>query len=127
MEIESDGNNDNDGVVYQSDTIQYKEAYTMNGFQVYDMFTIADMIALIFDGLIRQTDKIEDSDITVFHARSVPTIQIKDYLHRIIIYSKCSSECLLLSLIYIDRLIERNQGFLLKSLNIHRYNCFLLT
>ena len=38
---------------------------------------------------------------------------------RILKYSGCSSECFLLSLVYIDRLIQRT-SILLTSLNIHR-------
>ena len=39
--------------------------------------------------------------------------------HRIHKYASCSKECFILALIYIDRLIQRN-NFLLTELNVHR-------
>ena len=39
--------------------------------------------------------------------------------HRIHKYASCSNECFILALIYIDRLIQRN-NFLLTDLNVHR-------
>jgi Cyclin len=41
------------------------------------------------------------------------------YCHRIHKYASCSNECFILALIYIDRLIQRN-NFLLTELNVHR-------
>jgi hypothetical protein len=40
-------------------------------------------------------------------------------LHRVLKYASCSNECFILALIYIDRLIQRN-NFLLTELNVHR-------
>ena len=40
-------------------------------------------------------------------------------IHRIHKYASCSKECFILALIYIDRLIQRN-NFLLTELNVHR-------
>ena len=57
--------------------------------------------------------------VTKFHAEKPPSISIPDYLHRIHKYAACSSECFVLSLIYIDRLIQRH-GFVLTVLNVHR-------
>jgi hypothetical protein len=39
--------------------------------------------------------------------------------HRVLKYASCSNECFILALIYIDRLIQRN-NFLLTELNVHR-------
>jgi len=41
-------------------------------------------------------------------------------LERIAKYSKCSEECFVLALIYIDRLIRKNENIMLNSLNVHR-------
>jgi hypothetical protein len=51
----------------------------------------------------------------VFHL----TVQIVVTYHRIHKYACCSNECFILALIYIDRLIQRN-NFLLTELNVHR-------
>jgi hypothetical protein len=42
-----------------------------------------------------------------------------EYNFRILKYAACSNECFILALIYIDRLIQRN-NFLLTELNVHR-------
>ncbi len=57
--------------------------------------------------------------ITKFHASRPPSISVANYLERINKYAACSSECLVLALIYIDRLIQQS-NFALTSLNIHR-------
>jgi hypothetical protein len=41
------------------------------------------------------------------------------YCRRILKYASCSNSCFILSLIYIDRLIQRN-SFVLSELNVHR-------
>lgn len=56
---------------------------------------------------------------TKFHALRPPSINIRDYLLRILKYASCSPECFVLALIYIDRFIQRN-GFKLTACNVHR-------
>jgi hypothetical protein len=60
-----------------------------------------------------------DTGVTKFHALRAPSISIQDYLDRIFKYASCSCECFVLALIYIDRVIQR-QNFVINSLNIHR-------
>jgi len=59
-------------------------------------------------------------NITIFHAQRPPTITIRNYLERIVRYSPCSTDCYVLALIYIDRIIQQNNHFQLNSLNAHR-------
>lgn len=61
----------------------------------------------------------DPGQITKFHALKAPGIGIFPYLERIHKYASCSNECFILALIYIDRLIQRN-NFLLTELNVHR-------
>ena len=65
----------------------------------------------------QQTNKSQS--VTKFHALRPPSISIKDYLDRIQKYASCSSECFVLALVYIDRLIQQ-ADFTVSSLNIHR-------
>eukprot|EP00461_Guttulinopsis_vulgaris_P002929 UN02930 len=58
--------------------------------------------------------------VNKFHAAEVPAISIHDYLLRIKKYAQCSTQCFVLSLIYIDRLIQTSTNFLICSLNVHR-------
>jgi len=61
----------------------------------------------------------DPGQVTKFHALKAPGIGIHQYLERIHKYASCSNECFILALIYIDRLIQRN-NFLLTELNVHR-------
>jgi hypothetical protein len=65
------------------------------------------------------TPNVGSRDVTKFHALEPPTISVLDYLERIHKYACCSNECFILSLIYIDRLIQLN-NFALTALNVHR-------
>jgi len=64
-------------------------------------------------------DGAKESLLSIFTAYKEPPITLLDYLLRINTYSRCSSSSFVLSLIYIDRLIERD-GFVLTRENIHR-------
>lgn len=57
--------------------------------------------------------------ITKFHSSFAPNVSILSYLERIQKYANCSDACLIVALIYIDRLIEARK-FTICSLNIHR-------
>lgn len=63
--------------------------------------------------------KADPGQVTKFHALKAPRIGIYQYLERIHKYASCSTECFIMALIYIDRLIQRN-NFLLTELNVHR-------
>lgn len=63
--------------------------------------------------------KVGPSHVTKFHALKPPSISILHYLERINKYASCSTECFILALIYIDRMIQRN-SFHLTDLNVHR-------
>lgn len=60
-----------------------------------------------------------DQHITKFHALKPPRITIKAYLLRIERYANCSPSCLVVSLIYIDRLCQHSM-MSPSLLNIHR-------
>jgi len=57
---------------------------------------------------------------SVFHAKKIPTISIKDYLKRIGEFSKCSDQCFIYALIYIDSVASKDEEFVLDTLNVHR-------
>lgn len=50
------------------------------------------------------------------HLSDAPSSRYSSRIHK---YASCSNECFILALIYIDRLIQRN-NFLLTELNVHR-------
>ncbi|PFH32443.1 hypothetical protein BESB_017610 [Besnoitia besnoiti] len=65
--------------------------------------------------------------ITVFHSSAEPSIGIGDYIERLARFFRCSNECFVLALIYIDRLVRRRAGFTLNKLNVHRLFITALT
>lgn len=65
-------------------------------------------------GVISQSDPF-----LKFQSSYEPDVAIDYYIARVAKYSKCSESCLVIMLIYIDRLIE-NKGLVLTKLNVHR-------
>jgi Cyclin. len=120
MDLEAREDFDESTLIFQNDTISYKDAYKLNKFKLADTQQIIEVISGVLIEILKETDKIPDQITTSFHAKSVPAISVKDYLARIAKCSKCSDECLILALIYIDKITERNKKFIIKSLNIHR-------
>lgn len=80
------------------------------------------VLAAVLDRLVSANAmqaRTETEQVTKFHALKAPEISIYQYLERIHKYASCSSQCFIMALIYIDRLISRN-NFLLTDLNVHR-------
>jgi len=57
---------------------------------------------------------------TIFHAANPPQIELQDYLARLATFYMCSDGCLILALVYIDRIVKMHPDFVVCSLNIHR-------
>eukprot|EP00405_Crypthecodinium_cohnii_P019985 CAMPEP_0206475920 /NCGR_PEP_ID=MMETSP0324_2-20121206/34383_1 /ASSEMBLY_ACC=CAM_ASM_000836 /TAXON_ID=2866 /ORGANISM="Crypthecodinium cohnii, Strain Seligo" /LENGTH=345 /DNA_ID=CAMNT_0053951403 /DNA_START=147 /DNA_END=1184 /DNA_ORIENTATION=- len=57
---------------------------------------------------------------TKFHSEVVPRFSTLEYLTRIAAYFDCSDQCLLLSLVYIDRLMNMNPEVVVSPWSIHR-------
>jgi len=83
---------------------------------------LVEVLADVLARLCERNDHFIQSKtaVTRFHALRPPQITIKSYLERIAKYSSCSEECFVLALIYIDRVIRKNERFLVNSLNVHR-------
>lgn len=61
------------------------------------------------------------SNLTRFHSRTPPNISLSDYLRRIVKYTSVEKSCLLILLIYIDRVCELHPHFTISSLTVHRF------
>jgi len=83
---------------------------------------LVPVLARVLTELCKRNDhiQIDPAHVTKFHALRPPAISIEDYLNRISKYSGCSEECFILSLIYIDRLINQNQNLIVNSFCVHR-------
>jgi len=58
--------------------------------------------------------------LTPFHSVRAPQLSIHEYLNRIATYFMCSDECLVLGLVYIDRVMKWRPEFGINCLSIHR-------
>ena len=90
--------------------------------QLAEGAAVIKVLAAVLERLMSANSKIAEMDpgvITRFHALKPPSIAVLSYLQRIHKYASCSTECFILALIYVDRLIQRN-NFLLTELNVHR-------
>lgn len=90
--------------------------------QIAEGESVVRVLAAVLERLIGANSLLAQTDpgkVTKFHALKAPGIAIHQYLERIHKYASCSTECFVLALIYIDRLIQRN-NFLLTDLNVHR-------
>ncbi|KAI9011121.1 cyclin-domain-containing protein [Gaertneriomyces semiglobifer] len=88
---------------------------------------IADLTVLIADmlnRLITHNDRLPallaPNHLTRFHSRAPPGISILDYMKRIVRYANIERVVLLILLIYVDRICERERGFVVCSLTVHR-------
>jgi len=83
---------------------------------------IVPVLASVLNQLIARNDKmpINPEGMTRFHAFKPPSITVQNYLNRVVKYVACSTECFIMALIYIDRIIQRNTYFIITSLNVHR-------
>jgi len=94
------------------------------------------LMAGYLQGVIEQTDKMPESrnELTRFHAKSIPTIDIMAYLNRILKYAPCENDCFLSVLVYFNRMAtlqnsppsfvssckKRRKPIIINSYNIHR-------
>ncbi|KAI8841354.1 cyclin-domain-containing protein, partial [Chytridium lagenaria] len=92
-------------------------------FHLVDSTVLTHMIADMLCRLTSHNDQIPltQSNLTRFHSRAPPAISIGDYLKRIVKYASVERVCLLILLIYIDRVCERNRAFTISSLTVHRF------
>ena len=90
-------------------------------------------ISKILETLVEKNSKIkrqkikENSLFKPFFTENIPEISIKDYLNRIIYYTKINENTLIASLIYIDRLCIKNIP--INNYSIYRilFSCILLS
>lgn len=64
---------------------------------------------------------LSPESLTRFHSRAAPTISVLEYLQRIVRFTNVEKSCLLLILLYIDRICAHRPTFMLSSLTCHRF------
>jgi len=94
------------------------------------------LMAEYLQGVLEYTDKMPESrnELTRFHAKSIPTIDIMAYLKRILKYAPCENDCFLTVLVYFNNMAtlqnkppsfvssckKRRKPIIINSYNIHR-------
>ena len=66
------------------------------------------------------SENMKNKTFCVYNCVTLPSISIEDYLKRIQYYLKLQDECYLLSLVYLDKLIQRT-SLIITSQNIHKF------
>lgn len=86
-----------------------------------DATAIIEVLSRVLTQLIDLNRNVNSKQqfITKFQSSYPPAISILAYLERINKYAKCSPNCFIVALIYIDRLIE-TRNVILSTLNVHR-------
>ncbi|KAI6033205.1 cyclin-domain-containing protein [Pisolithus orientalis] len=94
-----------------------------SAFEDADIDNLALLIADMLERLMAHNDQIPllAESLTRFHSRAVPSINVLDYLRRIIKFTKVEKTCLLLTLHYVDQICARTPLFTLSSLTCHRF------
>lgn len=86
---------------------------------------LIETVASVLEGMIEErcTRYAEISEIpaqTMFHAKKLPSLSIKDYLNRFATYSNCHEDAFIYALIYLDKVGENLNEFSLDTFNVHR-------
>ncbi|KAI6134612.1 cyclin-domain-containing protein [Pisolithus thermaeus] len=94
-----------------------------SAFEDADIDILALLIADMLERLMVHNDQIPllPESLTRFHSRAIPSINVLDYLRRIIKFTKVEKLCLLLTLHYVDQICARTPLFTLSSLTCHRF------
>mmetsp|Transcript_30792 Transcript_30792/g.57720 ORF Transcript_30792/g.57720 Transcript_30792/m.57720 type:complete len:225 (-) Transcript_30792:114-788(-) len=77
-------------------------------------------LAAVYASFIQVTQDGQDK-LTRFHSKVEPGIGVEQYLLRLATCFECNESCLVMALIYIDRVVKMNPGeVVLNPLTIHR-------
>merc|ERR1712232_787328 len=79
---------------------------------------LVEALAKVYISIVELAKELKH--VTAFHAVRVPAIGIHAYLERLQRYFLCSDACFLISLVYIDRILQRHPKFSINNLSLHR-------
>jgi hypothetical protein len=67
-----------------------------------------------------ETQTQQKQKMSVFHGETRPNISIQSYLERIFKYANCSSSCIIVAYVYLDRFTRLQPSLPINSFNVHR-------
>lgn len=95
-------------------------------FEVYKSKKVINTVGFILKEIVQDNmsqkianDIIESQKKLSFFSKNAASVSLADYLERLLKYSHIEESTLVLALIYIDRVCETQEVFLIDS-NIHR-------
>lgn len=88
--------------------------------------SLVSSVATLLQQLSSQSSS-EGCGAPCFLSATEPLISVPDYLARLSRFFQCSKECFVLSVIYIDRMLQSNSHVWLCALNVHRLAVTALT
>ncbi|EIM24140.1 cyclin-domain-containing protein [Wallemia mellicola] len=88
-----------------------------------DKETLIELISFVLARIVKHNDQLhfDSNKLTRFHSRAAPGITVIDYLNRINKYTNTDPCCLLILLIYIDRISTMMPDLTITSLTVHRF------
>jgi len=107
-------------LILQGDAVHYEQAYSLNNFDFLCSVELSEIISAVMIEIVKKTDRLASPFASPFQAKSQPRVSIQVYLHRLLEKFRCSQECLILAMIYIDRFTENQPRFVMKTTNIYR-------
>jgi len=84
---------------------------------------LLDLVADMVERITVYNDQLPllPEGVTRFHSRAPPGISVRDYLRRVVRYANVEKCCLLMILVFIDRICARGgTSFVVSSLTVHR-------
>ena len=100
--------------------ISQRQDHLTTGVQRPSTDTLIECISIVLKQILQQMSRKRIKHTSVFSAKNIPSISILNYLKRINSYAKCSQECFILGLIYIDRVTKLNKSVSLNEYSLHR-------
>ncbi|CAK62617.1 unnamed protein product (macronuclear) [Paramecium tetraurelia] len=102
--------------------LSYEQQHELYNQQIADNKQLSSAMAYLLMDLCEEGDNDANSiqELEAFNSSKIPSISIYDYLCRILKQAQCSQECLIMGLIFIDKLSQKQGRIILKSINVHR-------
>ena len=105
---------------YPIDIFHYDQAYKLLNITPLETTELVNIVSVVLREIFKKTDRLSSAFQSVFQAKEPVRMTIANYLLMVAEGFKCSQECIILAMIYIDRLTKSNTRLVIKSTNIHR-------
>lgn len=85
---------------------------------------VVQNLSCVLERSIKKNEKFLQSTkkkerVSIFHGTKAPNLSVRQYMERILKYTRCSPCCFVAAKIYMDRYFQRMGGYL-TSFNVHR-------